>query len=443
MSQLSKKELAMLAEFATYLHGNKANPHGPGGLIASGSRPDAPVAIVKPDNFAGNVPVFEANDFNAQTEVFSWVSPQTGSAPTGACETPATAGDLRKEKVITPFGHFFLATGEVDRSAFNLRRDFGDRDVNPINAWITGEDNMNPFAPIPEGGINLNTIWGKRYAEFGVNAANAFSLMHMQGDSANTGGSSLSTAFIDEYDGLDTLISTAKYTAPGLDPIVVTGGTLGSAVVADIINVYRGLQYRSRQSGMPGVKWSVVVNPAMMYELFDTWACNYATTKCDIEGVTNDALRFDGARAAAFRDEMIAGMFLLIDGIRVPVIADSGVARTIATSPAGQNTSTLFFVPMDWAGRALTYFEYLPYYRNTLGITETDNSAYAEPYNGGLYLRTVSDVGVCIKHQFNNRGRLIMDYPFLAGRVDDIVWTPQYTYRDPIGFTGGGVTAEV
>lgn len=417
--------------------GKKANPHGPSGLMASGYRPDAPNAIVKPDNLAASLPLVPANSDNDNKEIFTMVTAPTGSVPATTCATPDQAGQLQKTKVQTPFGQFFLGTQTIKTDDQNLRRDLADTDRYLINNWISADMSQNPYVPMPETGLNLNHIIGKRYVEFGVNAANQFSICMFQGVNGTPGAGSM-VGWVEQFNGMETLVSTATYSAAGAQPIVVTGGTLNATAVGRIINAFRSVKMRAMQSGMPGVEWEIWAHPSIMYDLFDVWACNFATAKC-----SNSAGEFDLMYARDLRIAMKDGMYLMIDGQNVPVRFDAGVADSIGTSPnAGQYTTDLFIIPRRWAGQDLIYYEYLPYFGNNIGSTESYTGFGQVPFNNGFYLRNVEKNHYCVTHEFSHRGRIVLDFPFLAARVDNLVYTPAWTYRDPTTFDGGGITAE-
>jgi hypothetical protein len=67
--------------------------------------------------------------------------------------------------------------------------------------------------------------------------------------------------------------------------------------------------------------------------------------------------------------------------------------------------------------------------------------------NNGLFIVGKRSTGLCIEWHIQSRMRLILDAPFLSGRVDDLI----YTLVDPIAeaipgvsnYRNGGVTRRV
>ena len=77
---------------------------------------------------------------------------------------------------------------------------------------------------------------------------------------------------------------------------------------------------------------------AMFYEITEVWPCAYLTYRCTNIATGNTAF-VDSAEAIRLRDEMRGnvydrtGQYLLIDGVRVPVVLDDGIAE-LGVAPA-------------------------------------------------------------------------------------------------------------
>lgn len=425
------------------LLGMKVNPHGAGGLFSGGPVPDMPVAIPRPSNLAGLLPIMPANTENYVYEILTAASAPTGDTPDSNCGTPQVAGDLAVCRQTLPFGEFYMATEEFNISDGNLRRDITDINRRLMNNPIAPVE--NPFVPVPAGlgGLDINSILGKFYLTFGQNAANAFSYVHSQG---NPSAVTPRRGFITEYNGLDlqiitgTVDSVSSTACTAADSIVTaSSGTLDADVVGEIIDTYRGLQMRAMQAGMENTNWVIVAHPTIKHQLFDVWACNYSTVKC-----TNQSGEFDLTMTAQRRDEMMRGSYLMIDGMNVPVVFDWGMALDVNASTS-LHTSDIFIVPMTWGNTPLTWFEYQPMDTGEIPQMWATVGDEVRSMNNGFYLMGhVKNGPYCFSHTFTGKYRLILKYRFLAGRVDDITYTPTVTYRNPdptgAGYVGGGVT---
>lgn len=427
--------------------GFKANPHGAGGLFSGGPVPTMPVASPRPSNLAGVLPIMQANTENYIYEILTGVTDGTGDNAANNCATPPEAGQLKVCRQTLPFGEFYASTREFNISDGNLRRDITDIDRRLINNPTLVQPE-NPFVPVPDGaaGLNVNNILGKYYLEFGNFAANAFSYTHIQGDTSKAPAATR-RGFISEYAGLDaqiitgTVDSVTSTACEAADALVTTSaGALDADVVGNIIDTYRGLAYRAGQAGMEGTQWAIVASPTIRDQLFDVWACNYTTVKCN-----NTLGEFDLARTKEIRDAMTQGNYLMIDGGEVPIIFDWGMSFSVNAS-TGEYTSDVFFVPLSWSGQPLTWLEYQPMNFGEIPAMMASVGNEVRIMNNGLYLMGHTKNGpYCFKHTFTGKFRIILKYRFLSGRVDDITYTPTVTYRNPdpsgTGFVDGGVTA--
>lgn len=454
MSFSKKQQLmmqAMLAAAMAQAQNSKAMtyPHGPDGLFSGGPQPGMPVAIPAPSNLAGALPLLPSNNENYVFEIATGVSASTGTTPDGICDTPPVAGKLKVCRQVIPFGQYYKATEEFNLSRGNLRRDITDTDRVLENGAHLVDTAANPFVPVPPGvnRLNINNILGKQYLQFGQSAALDFSFTHIQGDATRTGVSRRS-GFVSEYNGLDTQIKTGYVDSvsgtacDAADSVVnTTATTLGNDTVDAIIDMVRSTYDRAEKVGMAGFEGAIITHPTMRYELFDVWACNYATVKCN-----NTAGDFDLYTTSQRRDYMMTNSVLMIDGREIPVLFDYGMATTFNAS-TGAYTGDLFFVPLRWMGTPLTFLQYHPYSGGEFPelFANLPNNEVRVLNNGLFMMGVIRNAPFCFQHAFTAEMRLILKYPFLAGRVDDITYTPGQTIVNPqpgsTNYVDGGVTA--
>jgi hypothetical protein len=417
----------------------KANPHGTGGLFSGGPEAEMPVSIEKPSDIAGAFAPRPSNFQDSIVEVFTNITAATGTNPDDNCGTPPVAGDLEVARQTLPFGLFYMATQTINITNGNLRRDRTDL-PRIIENDVFGPMG-NPFVPTPPNGqIDPNTLVGNRFMTFGQNAANAFSYVHIQGDTSKAPAATR-LGFIDEYAGLDAQIATGKTdsvsgaAAPGLDSVVnTTGTTLGANTVEDIVDAIRTLRIRADEVMLPGTRFELVVHPQQETELYDVWACNFVTVKCNNTAGDLDLMTIENRR-----NEMMNGRYVMVDGIQVPVRKSWGVANGFNAS-AGTNTSDIYILPINNTMTTFNRFEFQPMGTGEMVGLNMDNMFDVRPVNGGFYLMgVIKNDPYCLQYTFTGRHRLVLRYPFLCGRVDNVTYTPQ-SLRGP-EFDGGSVTA--
>lgn len=416
-------------------------PHATGGLLSSpGVRPDMYSTVPRVGNFAQNLNLIPSNNENDLAEVLTAQTADTGSNPANACGDPAIAGNLKVAQIKAVFGQYLKGTPVYDISKAGLRRDLADVDRHLLNFQRpTG----NPFVPEPVsfGTDSINSPVGKMLLELGQSALLDFAYCHFNGD-VTKAYTATRPGFIKEYDGLDKWIrddysdQVSSTDADALNSYVVAGGALNGDIVANLSDVFRTLRTDAELIGMPNVIWAIVINPRLKYPLIDLWACNYQTARCIVEGVS----RQDVGTVTDLREQMFAGDYLLIDGEKVPLLYDFGVA---ASKSGSDWTSDLFVVPMANNGAALTYLEYLPYTNADVASFMAMGFDQVRVINNGFYLMTFKRDGFCLSYRVTARPRLIMRTPFLAARMDGIVFQSSTPFRSPIttdpDYKDGGV----
>jgi len=81
---------------------------------------------------------------------------------------------------------------------------------------------------------------------------------------------------------------------------------------------------------------------------------------------------------------------------------------------------------------------YISEFANSFGLDDV------AVMNNGLFLVGKRSTGLCIEYHVQARMRLILDAPFLSGRVDDVIYTLIDPIRDAMPgtsfYANGGVT---
>jgi len=215
-----------------------------------------------------------------------------------------------------------------------------------------------------------------------------------------------------------------------MDSIVITfGADVGATIPSEpgasarnitvaVSELVRAAKNRARKMGYgPNVTWYFLMREEAFHRVVEEYSCSYATYRCDS---TNAGQPFNTDTTATnnLRMQMMTGQYLLVDGVPVPVVFSEGIPQT---NEDGTFTSDIYLVPDTWNGRKLTYLEYFPmdnrYATEFRGFADADDIAVL---NNGLWIAGVNSTGLCKEYEFGAKMRLIMETPFLAGRLDNV-----------------------
>lgn len=449
--EYTDKELATLAKAGVLNIGQKNDPasttlpgaqlHGPlgsgtgyGPLSGAGIRPEMYSAFQRPPSLARALPIMRSEVASEMIEIMTGVTDEGGTNATGFCGDPPSPGALKICKQVYTFGDYYVKTDLNAAANVGLLKNRADVPRQFLNDGAE----MHPL--IPDEMFNPLTDTRSQLAyelwKIGVGVERSLSHVIIQGDTT-LASTATEWGWISEFAGLDGQIKTGYTdahtgnTCPAADSDVhsfnanIDGTDANSDDIVTVISdQYYGIRHRADHVGMNGVQWALVMRQEAFYALTEVWACNYYTARCT--ATTNAAQSQDATRIEMLRQEMIGGSYLLIDGVRVPVLFDEGIPQE--TLGDGYYKSDFYLVPLNWMGRPLTYLQYFPM-DNQYSVEFTDGLGLSEVrrMNNGLWLVGKRDTGLCIEYHFQAKMRLILDTPFLAGRVDD-VW---YYYRAP------------
>lgn len=240
-----------------------------------------------------------------------------------------------------------------------------------------------------------------------------------------------------EFDGLDGMIKTG-YTdvktsqiCAAMDSIVITfgadvGATIPSEPAASQRNITIAITELVRAAweradtmgyGSQNVSWYFLMRREAFHRVVEEYSCSYATYRCTS---TNAGQPFNTDTTATnqLRLAMLEGRYLLVDGQIIPVVFSEGITQDNSN---GTFTSDIYLVPDMWAGRKLTYLEFFPmdnqYATEFRTFADADDIAVL---NNGLWIAGVNSTGLCKEYEFGAKMRLIMETPFLAGRLDNV-----------------------
>lgn len=397
--------------------------------------------------------------------IMTGVTASTGSEPTGVCDDPPVAGLMKLCTHAFVWGRFSRMSRvfDIDRAGrFINRSDFNDLElvgnpVGPLAAQGVVPQIVGDASPlvavrseIAKALFELSVAWGRDFA----------TILYDGNPTNNTSGG----GYREPY-GLDILINDGYRDAetgvacPAADSIIRTFGSLnladnGFAIVNEITYIYRNLKYNASRMGLDPVQWVLAMPWGLFYELTAIWPCAYASYRCTTLGENNRGV-VDIMAQNQMRDDMRgnlydqSGQYLLIDGQRVPVTLDDGIAET--TIAGGALNSGIYFVPLRVLGnRPVTFIEYVNYDGPMGAMDMARAMAPAESYyttNAGRFLwHRKPPTNYCVQLLAKTEWRVILETPQIAARLTDVVYAPLIVQRswDPSNtsyFQDGGNTS--
>lgn len=453
-------------DFATgFKHDTAGNPitvgysHGPGGNLSWPGVDQAVFhTVVGIRGILGQLPATPSLYTNPTYTILTGVSDDVGGEKTDVCDDAPVAGLLQACTVTSRYGRYERATKEIEINRLGQQVDRSDpMDLTLVGSPIaqTGIFTTGPGGTGVPGNLLSQEVARKMW-ELSVSLHRLMSRQVWQGNPTNdsAGGG------YKEMLGLDGLIRTGYVDAItgtrcySVDADVKDFNYANIAVAgASLVNAMTYLYHTRKEfaisTGVMPVRWVWVMRSEVFFELSALWPCAYLTYRCDIAGVTGAAINMDAREVGALRDSMRNERFIPIDGDRIEVILDDGIAvETGITNnrvASGCSASSIYLVPMSvTGGRQVTYLEYAQY----------DNPAIMDAIGRmvlaqveGAWITWPRQTNLCVQWQTKIEPRVVMRTPWLSGRLDNVVvcplqYAPQPFPDNPYAFTdnGGGVT---
>lgn len=433
--------------------------HGDGGNLSfPGVDPAIFHTVVGNRGMLGQLPVVSSVYTNPTFTVITGVTGDTGSEKTDVCDDAPVAGLTQAATLASVFGRYERATATLELNRLGQRLDRSDpMDLSLVGSPIsqTGLFTNGPGDPNVPGDIFTNEV-GRKFWELSVSLHRLLSVQLWQGNPANNsagGGYKEST-------GLDMLITTGNVdiltgsAVPAVDSDVKEFGYLnvadnGGAIVNALTYLYYTRRDLAERTGVMPVRWVFCMKPEVFYELSAVWPCAYLTYRCELAGIDGARLNIDGAEQSRMRDDMRNGRYLLIDGNRVEVVLDDGIAESNSTNDAnvteGCFASDIYLIPMSViGGRAVTYMETMDYNNPSLQAALGGANMILGRVEGP-WITVPKQTNLCIQWQTKIEPRVICRTPWLAGRLNHVVVCPLQRTASPFPDSPyhltGGVTS--
>jgi hypothetical protein len=296
----------------------------------------------------------------------------------------------------------------------------------------------------------------------GTNAQMGLTAQMWQGDPANnTAGGGYK-----EFPGLDSQITTGHIdaqtgtTCPAVDSDVkdFNYASISSNNANNVPNIlwYLSmleyyLRFNSRRMGLDPVDLVVSMNPNMWAEFTQFWPIAYATNRGAeiLVAGTNTRLNLDAREMVDERDKMRGSMTVAINGRIYPVVVDDGIHEQTNTDngniPSGSFASSIYMLPLSINGGFPT--TYIEYYDYRVGMQQIQALMGKQTFwtDGGQFSWALDPIRKwCYKLSAKTERRIVLRTPQLAGRIDNIVYSPLQHLRDAVAgspyLVNGGVS---
>lgn len=414
-------------------------PYGPGGIFGTAGLDQTIInAHMSPSGIDSLLPVYATVETSPLYPAITGWGADWGDEADGVCDD--CAGNKPQTCIQTAtFGRICRETEEMEINEIIQRINRGVMTDLRILGSVLGN---GPFQPVSAGGSDwIRTAVHASMVSAGISLQRKLSQMIWTGNPANNsaGGG------YKEFPGLDMLIATGKQDAEtgalcaALDPDVksfnyndVCGSTVDIVEYISMMEIY--LRHNAERMGLMPATWVLAMRPELFFELTACWPCKYLTYRCGDEAPNASAVINDNVNVN-LRDQMRNGNYLLVNGRQIPVALDDGIYESNnindANLEAGQFASDIYFIPLTARGMPVTYWEHLDYTTaraETVFMNGTQNWWWTD---GGRFMWNSQQTGWCFKLQMKTEPRLILRTPQLAGRIQDVMYSPLQHLRSP------------
>lgn len=431
--------------------------HGPGGLLTyPGVDPAVFHTIVGNKGILGELPTSPSVYTNPTFWTITGIRADVGSEKSGVCDNAPTAGLTKGCLATSVFGRYERATKEFEINSIGQRVDRADpMDLRMIGSPIaqSGIFASGAMSPATPADI-LRSQMAKLFWERNVSIHRLLSDQIWTGNPTNNAAA----GGYKEMTGIQLLVNTGYVDAetntscPSMDSdlknfayarVDATGS--GALLIDALSYLYMTRKSLAERTGVMPVRWVFVMREELFWEITKIWPCSYLTYMCQLTG--QQQVVVNAADQVAMRDDLRKNKYLIINGDRIEVILDDGIPYTTNTDNAnvtsGCAASDIYMLPMSIVGGVSTLFmEYFDYGNPEIGAALGTGLVLGRVE--GAFLTWPRQLNTCVVFQSKVEPRLILRTPWLAGRLQNIVYCPTQFIRtsfpaDPY-FVNGGVT---
>lgn len=411
---------------------NNANLlHGSTGLFGTpGLERDVITAHVRPYGISATLPFLASTTEDPRFPSITGFGDVSGSQPATVC-ADAPVGYMKGANLTAKFGLKRFDTNTIDIGKVIARKNRGDFTDLVLRGRLLGD---NVGTNLTEDGI-LNIVTKSEMVIVGVSFERALNQDYWQGTVA--GGT---------FPGLDVQVATGHMDAdtatlaPSLDSLVMDfGSSAVDSATKDIVEYVSSMEYnlqrRALDMGLNPASWKFYMRPDLWFELSAIWPCRYMTNRCTTSGGTNTVTINDGS-GVQVRDDMRNGMYIWVNGNKYDVVTDTGIYEKNSTNSAGlakgEYASSIYMLPQSIVGNfPVLYVEYLDF-RDGLAM---QNESILRGMNefwtdNGIYSWAVEQNKWCYKIGGRTEQRIVLRTPHLAGKLQNVKYTPLQHLRD-------------
>ena len=433
--------------------------HGPVGIFGTaGAERDVFSTRVRPRGLLSVLPAYPSVDISPITYYLTGITAQSGSEPDTPCETCIKAGNIKSCRQGTAFGLICRETDELDLTAVGQHVNRGEYyDLRLVNDPLLNNSPLWTPPSVPKAFQDvLNREVLARLLTVGAAFEDTLAQMIWTGNPAANVGTGYA-----EYQGLELQVATGhtdildQTSCPSLDSDIrefnYNEVEDHAAMLFQYMEMlYRYVRHNAETMGFMPVEWAFVMKDSLFRKLADYWPCVYASSACN--ATANDVSNnVDGFRQHQMADELYTQRYLQIDGIRIPVILDDAIPYDISPTAGlvpGQFASDIYLLPFTVVGgRQVLFMEYFDYSASNGVMQAIQDARMTDSYwtDGGRWIWTRRQTDWCIVLKAKIQPRLRLLTPHLAGKIENVVWTPLQAFREPFHsqsyFTNGGITS--
>jgi hypothetical protein len=458
LAALLEKQTAILEGMAKQkaagATGDAVELHGVGSLFGSHSiEREVVSAHIRPFGLGARLPVFPTVYEQPFFAGITGVTADSGSEPTEPCDD-APRAYLKGCDLTAQFGRVQRDTGTIEINDVMLRKNRGDFTDLRLYGELIGESGFTPSNITSEGVLNIVTKAEMITAT--ISLERLLSQHLWQGHILNNAGA------YKEFPGLMYQVATGQMDAhtgtlcPAMDSDVKDFGYQDVEdrnslrdIVEHLSYLEAYLQFNAEHMGLQPLQLVMALRPELWYVLSAIWPCAYNTAKCAVMDSSNidPVPNLDAAAMVRIRDDMRNGMYIDINGRRIPVVTDTGIFehnnQNNGSLEAGEYASSIFMLPLSAGGLTTLYMEHVDYRaaQPDVNLLRGTQEFWTDD---GKYYWAIEHAKWCYKLSVKSEQRVILRTPQLAGRIDSIKYIPTQHFRSPYPddpyFVDGGVS---
>jgi hypothetical protein len=424
--------------------------HGPAGIFgAPGLERDIFSTRVRPRGLIRELPAIGTNlIYPVVGYLTGFTDEQEAAEKSGVCDPAIQAGKMKSCVRGSQFGRVERATEPLEINKVGQVTSRAEMfDLRVVNDPLLQQSFAVPGQVTAEFQRILNSEVLARWYTLGAAFEKILSRMVFTGNPANNtvgGGYAeytgleglLGTNFVDVFTNticyaLDSYIRNFNYGS-------VENNT--EALLTEIVEMARHLTSIAVGTGLDPVDFAFVMREDLFNQIADRWPCVYNTTRCATANTTVDRVVIDGGEMKRDADAMRTGRYLKIDGKNWPVIIDDAMPEATNTTnnkvPSGSFASDIYLLPLVVNGGTRTlFFEYFNFDAPNGAMAAVRDgmlgNAVYKSSDGGRFLWTTSQTLWCLNWTAKIEPRLRLLTPHLAGRIQNVLYTPHVHTRSP------------